>query len=63
MSNNKGFTFDAVYVLKKHLAGGRLNCSHILLDHAEEISEGQLEIFIASKVIILTSDSELDDNF
>jgi hypothetical protein len=40
MSNNKGFTFDAVYVLKKHLAGGRLNCSHILLDHAEEISEG-----------------------
>lgn len=69
MSNSKGFTFDAVYVLKKHLSGGRLNCSHILLDHAEEIGEGQLEIFASSKVIILTSDpgnlvlGRLDNDF
>lgn len=63
MSNNKGFTFDAVYVLKRQLAGGKLNVSHILLDHAEEIAEGELEKFAASKVIILTADAKIDDNF
>jgi hypothetical protein len=54
--SSKSFTFDAVYVLKRSLTGGWLNVSHILLDMAEEITEGHLEDFAASKVIIVTHD-------
>jgi hypothetical protein len=47
-------------VLKKSLTGGWLNVSHILLDMAEEITEGHLEAFAASQVIIVTSDYKIE---
>jgi hypothetical protein len=62
LSAQRGFTFDAVYVIKKQMAGGKLNCSQLLLDMADDINEGNLEAFAASHCIILTADSKVDEN-
>ena len=40
LSAQRGFTFDAVYVIKKCMATGKLNCSQLLLDMADDINEG-----------------------